>query len=55
MSNQEKIHNNLTKLKDLEQRINNAGMTTVKPLAKELAKLTRITLALIAGEVFANG
>ncbi len=55
MTNQEKIHNNLTKLKDLEQRIENAGLTTVKPLAKELAKITRITLALIAGEVFSNG
>jgi len=55
MTNQEKIHNNLTKLKDLEQRIENAGLTTVKPLAKELAKLTRITLALIAGEVFTHG
>ena len=42
-------------MKSLELRIEKAGLTTVKPLAKELAKLSRQTMALLAVEVFERG
>lgn len=54
-SNKARIFSCLEKMKSLELRIEQAGLTTVKPLAKELAKLTRQTMALMAVEVFERG
>jgi len=54
MTNQERVRNNLQRIKTIEQRIEKAGLTTIKPLAQELAKTTRITIAILAAEVFTN-
>jgi len=51
-TNKQRIFLNLEKIKTLESRIDKAGLGTIKPLAKELAKLTRQTLALTAIELF---
>lgn len=53
--NKTEIFNNLQRIKSLEQRIEKAGLTTVKPLAAELAKLTRITLGRLAVGIYGNG
>ena len=53
--NRAEIYNNLQRIKSLEQRIAKAGITTIKPLAAELAKLTRITLGRLAVGVYGNG
>ena len=54
-SNKARIFSCLEKMKSLELRIEKAGLTTVKPLAKELAKLSRQTMALLAVEIFERG
>jgi len=53
--NRQAIFNNLTKMKSLEQRIGKAGLTTIKPLAAELAKLSRQTFGRLAMGIYGNG
>ena len=53
--NRAEIFNNLQRIKSLEERISKAGITTIKPLAAELAKLTRVTLGRLAMGIYGNG
>jgi len=53
--NKAMLFNNLEQISQLEKQIESAGLTTIKPLAKRLATLTRKTLAILAVEVFDHG
>jgi len=54
-TNKQHIYINLERLSALEQKIKGAGIGSVKPLAEQLAHLTRQTLARLSVEVFKNG
>jgi len=54
-TNQQRVYAQLEQMSQLEQRIKTAGITTIKPLAEELARRTRQTLALLSMEVFNDG
>lgn len=54
MTRKKDVFNNLEQMKQLEREIEKAGITSVKPLAQRLAKLSRRTFALLAMEAFEN-
>ena len=54
MDNKQKLFANLEKMQQLEKKIEDAGITTVKPLVKQFVKLTRLNQALFAMELFKN-
>lgn len=55
MTNREKVFMLLEQQKKLEQQIEKAGITTIKPLVQQSAKNQRQINAIMAMEVFANG
>jgi len=52
VTNESAVFSNLELMKTLENQIKTAGITQIKPLAQQLAKLTHSTLARLSMEVF---
>lgn len=54
ITNKEKLFNQLEQIAQVEKQIEQAGVTTIKPLVQRYAKLNRQALATLAMEVFSD-